>query len=316
MSALRTHAKKLETDDVLRFTYPGYISFWAIVLIALISLAWLIMLFAYLLDKSPNRFSGFGFITAGCLSFVLFGVWLILSHSAVIELTPSGIVQRKGDKVKTIPYGDIISAEHKTFAFKSLVLKTTGGSLVIRKSIIHYQQLRDALSVHIPGQAKPDLENSLTINCSYIATYFSCLAFVLPSLAIVFIGWYVFLTGQSGIASPLVMTAVLVPFIAVLVNLMVKYPRYYVFQKNEIVQKSWVGTHTYSVSQIIKFSSGQRYVKVNAKIGSYQAHFVELEFQDSQKLSIDQKGTNYPIELLSEYLIMAYQLQNTYSVNS
>ena len=149
----------------------------------------------------------------------------------------------------------------------------------------------------------------LRLRCTSGAVYFSAALFLLLSLAIVVLGWYVYLSGQSRLASALLITAILSPFIAGLTWLILKTPRSYVFMKDTVVKRALIGSRAYRVSQVTGFTCGQRFVKVHAKIGSYFSHFVELEFGNAGKLVIDNRDTRYPIEKLAEYLTRVYGLE-------
>ena len=223
--------------------------------------------------------------------------------------------QQKGSKTKAVRYDKIISVTHGNRVFKSLVLQTAGDKLVINKSILNYQLLWELLKARLPETArKPADGNLLHVRCSY-STCFSYAVFVTISAALIVLGWYAFFTGQAGIGGALLITLVLLPFTAALFIAMLRTPRYYLFYPEAIVVKSLTGKKAYPVSKITRFSCGQRFVKVNARIGSYCAHFVELTFDGSKKpLIIDSKDTNYPIERLIDFLTATYRLERIKTV--
>jgi hypothetical protein len=149
---------------------------------------------------------------------------------------------------------------------------------VINKNIRNYQQFWDILKTRLPEAAKQAANGEmLQVRCSS-ATYISCSVFLLISAAFVILGWYAFFTGQANIGGALFITIVLLPFAVVLFIAILSSPRYYIFHTDTIIEKSLAGQKAYAVSKITQFRCGQRFVKVNAKIGSYFAHFVELKF--------------------------------------
>jgi hypothetical protein len=159
-----------------------------------------------------------------------------------------------------------------------------------------------------------DDNNILQIRCSG-GTHFSCAVFLLISAVFIFLGWYTFFTGQMGIGIALIITIVLLPFAVALFAALRSAPGFYLFNTYTIVEKSLAGKKAYPMSKITSFSCGQRFVKVNAKIGSYFAHFVELKFDGiNEILVIDNKDTNYPIEELSDFLTTTYHLEGIKTV--
>lgn len=168
----------------------------------------------------------------------------------------------------------------------------------------------DAEKTKLSEKEPPKADGSmLRVRCSG-GTIFSCSVFLLISAAFIVMSLYAFFTGQLSIGTTLVITLVLLPFAVGLFIAILGSPRYYIFDPDVIVEKKVIGQQRYPVSKITQFSCGQRFVKVNAKIGSYFAHFVELTFEGSKtKLVIDNKDTNYPIEELSDFLTKTYHLE-------
>jgi hypothetical protein len=240
------------------------------------------------------------------------GIQQLRLHSGIIEIHDDCIEYKCGHKTRVIPFQQIEKITFHNGFFRVIKLYTPQGPILISKKIQDYQKLYKILADNIT-QLKVIHEGPVIIRTGIFTTYGAATCVVLMFCALVYFSVNGYIQGRTPLFMALFLGGLGVFFAVFIVVSMLSKPYQFRLDHDGITEFAIIRSKLYPKNSIKTIHFGQIRALYHTRLKHYRmVNYIKFIFTDMPPLSIDDRFSNYPIELAVSYAKEVYGITPIY----